>query len=84
MSYSNEHIDIKKRRRRKIRALLVEEGITLRSIAKRIGVTPSTVCDVVTGGRQSRRVKLAVAQALRMSPKELWPEDFQNNNRHAA
>lgn len=83
MSYSNEHVDIKKRRRRKIRALLVEEGITLASIARRMGLTKSTVCDVVTGGRQSRRVKLAVAQALRMKPKELWPEDFQNN-RHAA
>lgn len=83
MSLNNELMDLKKRRRRKIRALLVEEGITLTSIARSMGLTPATVGDVVTGGRQSRRVKRAVAKALRMSPKELWPEDFPNN-RHAA
>jgi len=83
MSYSNEHIDIKKRRRRKIRAMLVEEGITLASIARQMGLTKSTVCDVVTGGRQSRRVKRAVADALRMKPKDLWPEDFPNNRQAA-
>ncbi|GEM_PF-3529220 len=83
MSYSNEQIDIKKRRRRKIRAMLVEEGITLASIARQMGLTKSTVCDVVTGGRQSRRVKRAVAEALKVNPKTLWPEDFQNNQRAA-
>lgn len=84
MSSNNERRDLKKRRSRKIRAMLVERGITHTSIAKALGLTPATVGDVVTGGRQSRRVKLAVAEALRVKPSRLWPEDFPNNNQRAA
>lgn len=84
MSYSDERRDLKKRRGRKIRAMLVERGITCAAIARQLGLTRATVTDVVTGGRQSRRVKLAVAEALRMKPSQLWPEDFPNNNLHAA
>lgn len=63
--------------------MLVERGITYAQIARQLGLTRQTVSDVVTYGRQSHRVKRAVAETLRMRPKDLWPEDFPNN-RHAA
>lgn len=76
-------MDTKKRRGLKVRAMLVERGIKLKTIAERLSLDQSTISQVVAGKRQSRRVKRAVAEALGVSPKSLWPDEF-NNNRKAA
>lgn len=58
--------------------MLVERGITMTAIAKRLGLSIFTVSCVITNGRQSRRVKRAVAEALEIAPHKLWPDDFDD------
>lgn len=76
MSQTHDTADIKKRRGRKVRAMLVERGITITSIAQQLGVTVGTAAAAISGTRQSRPVKRAVAEVLGLTPRTLWPDDF--------
>jgi len=60
---------------RKIKALMVLQGLQNNHIAKRLRVTPTWVSLVVCGHRHSDRVQQAIAAALNMSVAELWPEN---------
>lgn len=59
----------------KIKAMLVERGITQAEIAKELGIAPSSVNGALTGYRQhrSRRVHEAIAQRVGKSIDKLWP-----------
>ena len=65
---------------RKIKALMVLQGLQNKQIAKKLRVTPTWVSLVVCGHRRSDRVRGAIASALGMSVAELWPEE---NNKAA-
>ena len=47
---------------------------SLAHIAREIGVSAGTVTAVSQGYRRSRRVELALAAALGMTPEDLYPE----------
>lgn len=57
---------------RKVKSLLIENGIKQADIAKELGVTRGTVSAAITGYHQSRRVKQAVADALNIDYEKLW------------
>ncbi|TAN62564.1 transcriptional regulator [bacterium] len=60
---------------RRIKALMVLNGLQNKNIAKQLRVTPTWVSLVVCGHRRSDRVRGAIASALNMSVAELWPEN---------
>lgn len=65
---------------RKVKALMVLNGIKGVGIAKKLGVSPTTVYVVLSGKGKSRRIQKAVAEALDMTVEDLWP----NGNNKAA
>lgn len=60
---------------RKVKALMVLNGIKGVDIAKKLKVSPVTVYIVISGKGKSRRIQKAIAEALGMSFEELWPEN---------
>lgn len=69
----------KRAQARQRKAQLVLHGITIRSIAVRLGVREQTVGQIINGRRTSRRIKTEVARVLNTKVEDLWPE----NNRAA-
>lgn len=65
---------------RKIKALLVLNGIKQVTISRKLKVTPTVVSFVISGKRKSARISKAIAQELNMKVEELWPA----NNKKAA
>lgn len=65
---------------RKVRALMVLNGIKGVDIARKLKISPTTVYVVLTGKGKSRRIQKAIAEALGMPFGELWP----NGNNKAA
>jgi len=59
-------------RYRNIRREMFSRGVTVRSIAHRVGIKPPTVTLVAQNKRVSRRVRVALARAIGMTYKELW------------
>ncbi len=60
---------------RSIKALLVEAGIKQVDLAKQLSVDPSAVSAIVSGRKRSRRIRLAIARALRYDVRDLWPDE---------
>jgi len=67
---------------KKINRLKKMRGITNRYIARKYGVSETWVSLVIHEKGKSRRIKRAIARALRQPMEDLWPE--QNNKRKAA
>lgn len=57
---------------RKVKALMVLNGIKAVDIAKRLGLSPVTVNIVLNGYGKSHRVQKAIADALKVTYEELW------------
>ena len=55
-------------------ALLKLKNIKQSLIAERLNVSPAAVCRVLAGESESRRIKKAIARALKMKYKDLWDE----------
>jgi Ner family transcriptional regulator len=55
-----------------IKAGLRKRGSSLSKIARSLGLHRTTISNVLYG-RQSRRVRIAIAQQLGMKPEQLWP-----------
>jgi transcriptional regulator with XRE-family HTH domain len=57
----------RKRRKRsivlKIRTLMIQKNIRQSDIAKKLGITPSAVNQVISGVRNTQRIKAALIQA---------------------
>jgi len=60
----------------RIKSALALRGATLSSIARDLGVAPTTVSIVSRGYRRSRRIEKAIADAIGRSPAELWPSRY--------
>lgn len=60
---------------REIKALMMMKGITSASIAKKVGVTRTWVSLVLTGKRNSPRIRKAIAKAIGWPVEKLWPEE---------
>ena len=60
---------------RKVKALLVLNGIKQVTISRKLKVTPTVVSFVISGKRKSARISKAIAQELNMKVEELWPRD---------
>lgn len=59
---------------RKVKALMILEGISQTDIANQLGVKRCTVSGAVNGLRKSRHVQRAIATALGVDYEELWGE----------
>lgn len=57
---------------RKIKALLVELGITQRSIATELGVSLAAVSMTISGKTQSKRIEAKVAERLNLPVAKLF------------
>lgn len=69
-------MDTKKRiQARKVKAKLVEAGISHKSIAQRLSLTRPMVSMVVGGYRSSHRVRREIAKVLNCRVEELWPRN---------
>jgi Ner family transcriptional regulator len=60
----------------KIKAALSLRGISLSAIARQLSVAPTTITIVSKGYRRSRRIELAIADALDCTPAQLWPDRY--------
>ncbi len=58
---------------RRIKALMVLNGIKGVDIARKLKVSPVTVYIVVAGRGKSRRIQKAIADALHIPFDDLWP-----------
>lgn len=59
--------------RLEIQYRMKRKGVTQAAIAKKLGITAPTVCNVIKGTAQSARVKQAIAKALELKVEDLWP-----------
>jgi len=57
---------------RKIRALLIERGITVRQIVQKLGLQPATVSGVINRHRRSRRIEETIVEILGLPYEDLW------------
>jgi transcriptional regulator with XRE-family HTH domain len=55
-------------------ALLRARGITLKALAKRLGVDRSLISHVNAGRKRSRRVEQAIARELGLALRDAFPE----------
>lgn len=60
-----------------IKQALKKRRTSLSSIAKQLGVQPSTVCMVSRVVGRSRRIEAAIADVIGFSPGELWPDRYR-------
>jgi predicted transcriptional regulator len=58
-----------------IKCKLIERGISQRSIAHKLSVTPVAVCRVIHLHDQSKRIQDAVAKAIGYSARDVFPQD---------
>jgi lambda repressor-like predicted transcriptional regulator len=60
-----------------IRAKYVMSGIKQRAHAKKIGVSPQVLCEVIKGRTTSRRIMEAVAADLfKLPPEKVWGKRY--------
>ncbi len=57
-----------------INEALHKKGLNQAAIARAIGVTPGHVSFVINGWTVSRRVHMAIAEAIGMDVKQIWPD----------
>ncbi|MGJ8686391.1 MAG: helix-turn-helix domain-containing protein [Spongiibacteraceae bacterium] len=61
----------------KLKLSLKDAGVSLRSIARDTDVSHTAVTDVAKGARRSRRIEAFIAERLKTTPSQLWPERYQ-------
>ena len=62
----------------RIKGALALRGQNLSTIARDLGVAPTTVSIVSRGFRRSRRIEQAIAEAIGCPPARLWPDRYCN------
>jgi transcriptional regulator with XRE-family HTH domain len=55
-----------------VKIQMLKKGVTQTDIARQLGIDNSTVSCVINNGRQSRRVKEAIAKAVDVPFDKLW------------
>jgi len=58
----------------RIKLIRMERRIRARSLAKRVGITPSYVCLIENGRRPSKRVRARISKVLCLPSRDLWPD----------
>jgi len=64
-----------------IKIALMRAGVTQADIARYTGVAPPNVSKVIKGNIASRKVRAAIAKALAMDVKAIWPDPPPRVNR---
>jgi DNA-binding XRE family transcriptional regulator len=59
----------------KIRSELVAMGVTNSHIAKELGVSRQAVTQTIYNESKSRRIRLAIAEALQRPVEQVWPDE---------
>lgn len=59
---------------RNIKAFLVLAGVTQSEIARSLDISVGSVNDVITGRRNTHRIRLAIATAIGKPVKKIWPD----------
>ncbi|WP_369827466.1 transcriptional regulator [Caulobacter sp. FWC2] len=72
------------RQHQRIKASLQLRGTSLSAIARQLEVRASTVTTVSQGLRRSERIESAIAGALGLAPRDLWPERYQQRTEGEA
>jgi lambda repressor-like predicted transcriptional regulator len=52
---------------------MLKRGVTQRSIAKSLGVTPEAVYQEFAGHRHTERIRKAISEAVGWSERRIWP-----------
>jgi len=60
-----------------INAALIKRGLTQRAIAKRLGIAPPSVSNVINNRAISHRVAKAISEAVGIPVDTLWPGRYQ-------
>jgi len=71
-----------KERHLKIKYELQKAGSSFNQIARDLGISHSTVLAVSNSRGVSARVQDAIAEKLGVSPSELWPERYQEEDKN--
>jgi len=59
---------------RKIRAKMINKGLTGAAIARKVGVDRTAISKTVHGKIKSFRLRKAIAEAIGVKVTDLWPE----------
>lgn len=59
-----------------IKGMLQLKGTSISEVARSLGVAPTTVTVVSKGGRRSKRIEAALAEAIGSTPEVVWPERY--------
>lgn len=57
-----------------IRIELLRRGISVRGLARQLGVSPQAISAVIHRRLKSRQLREAIAHAIGRTPEELWQE----------
>ena len=57
-----------------IKVELMRANVTQAAIARNLGVTPVSVLRVIENQSASRRIRIAIAQAIKREVKQIWPD----------
>jgi len=63
---------------KKIKIKMIEMDVTGAEIARKIDVHRSAINNTIRGRLRSRRLRKAIASALRLKVEDLWPEAKNN------
>lgn len=58
---------------KEIKILLIRKDVKQADIARKLKVSKQAVHNVIKGIGESRRIKIAIAKALEVDIKDLWP-----------
>ena len=58
-----------------IKAELIRSGTSQTELAKKLGVTPAFVNQVISGVRHTDRVRRLIAKAIKKPTAEVWPSE---------
>ena len=61
---------------KEIRIALIRAGVSQAAIARELGVAPSAVCRIIDGILISDRVRRAIAAAIGIDIKRIWPSTY--------
>jgi len=65
----------------RIKIELLGKGVSGAAIARQLGVDRTAIYHVIAGRSRSQRLRLAIANALGVTVKDLWPDEI-TNHRH--
>lgn len=60
-----------------IKIELMRRGISQVSLARALGVTPTTVFNTIHNGLVSHRIRVAIAEAAGMDVADIWPSYYR-------